>query len=152
MTAMNDRLRALTDQISDYLVRMDIDPDRNDEGIFVLKYGSTAVMISLFEDDAGGGTPKTYVRIASALLSDARPELGLVLRLLRMNTEVLFGAFQIFEDNTVSFTHTLFGETLGFDEFQHTLDYVARVSDDHDEELQEVAGGARVEDILAEDA
>ena len=149
---MNDRLRALTDQISDYLVRMDIDPDRNDEGIFVLKYGSTAVMISLFEDDAGGGTPKTYVRIASALLSDARPELGLVLRLLRMNTEVLFGAFQIFEDNTVSFTHTLFGETLGFDEFHHTLDYVARVSDDHDEELQEVAGGARVEDILAEDA
>jgi hypothetical protein len=69
-----------------------------------------------------------------------------------MNTEVLFGAFQLFEDNTVSFTHTLFGDTLGFDEFKHALEYVARVSDDHDEELQEVAGGARVEDVLSDKA
>jgi hypothetical protein len=152
---MNDRIRALNDQISDYLVRMDIDPDRNDEGIFVLKYGSTAVLISLFEDGPREGSTdesKAYVRLASALLSDARPELGLVLRLLRMNTEVLFGAFQLFEDNTVSFTHTLFGDTLGFDEFKHALEYVARVSDDHDEELQEVAGGARVEDVLSDKA
>ena len=85
---MSDRLRQLADRVSDFLVRMDIDPDRNGEGIFLLKYGSTVVMISIFEDD-----DHSFVRFASTLLSGARPQLELVMRLLRMNTEVLFGAF-----------------------------------------------------------
>ena len=142
---MNDRLRQLADRVSDFLVRMDIDPDRNGEGIFLLKYGSTVVMISLFEDEEHG-----FVRFASTLLSGARPQLELVMRLLRMNTEVLFGAFLLFEDDTVSFTHTLLGDGLTFEPFSHALEYVARVSDDHDEELQALAGGQRAEEILAE--
>ena len=141
---MSDRTSLLADRVCDFLVRMDIDPDRNTEGIFLLKYGSTVVMISIFEDGAHG-----YVRLASTLLAGARPQLELVMRLLRMNTEVLFGAFLLFEDDTVSFTHTLFGDTLGFEEFRHALEYVARVSDDHDEELQALAGGQRAEEILA---
>ena len=142
---MSDRLRQLADRVSDFLVRMDIDPDRNAEGIFLLKYGSTVVMVSIFED---GEHP--FVRFASTLLSGARPQLELVMRLLRMNTEVLFGAFLLFEDDTVSFTHTLLGEPLSFEQFSHALQYVARVSDDHDEELQALAGGQRAEEILAE--
>lgn len=134
----------LADRVSDFLVRLDIDPDRNAEGIFLLKYGSTVVLISLFEDDA-----HTYVRLASTILAGVRPQLELVMRLLRMNTEVLFGAFLLFEDDTVSFTHTLLGDTLGYDEFSNALRYVARVSDDHDEELQALAGGERAEEILA---
>lgn len=141
---MSERLTLLADRVSDFLVRMDIDPDRNPEGIFLLKYGSTVVMISIFED----GT-HTFVRLASTILAGARPQLELVMRLLRMNTEVLFGAFLLFEDDTVSFTHTLLGETLGYEEFAHALTYVARVSDDHDEELQAMAGGERAEEILA---
>jgi hypothetical protein len=142
---MSDRLRQLADRVSDFLVRMDIDPDRNGEGIFLLKYGSTVVMISIFEDD-----DHSFVRFASTLLSGARPQLELVMRLLRMNTEVLFGAFLLFEDDTVSFTHTLLGDALPFEQFLHALEYVARVSDDHDEELQALAGGQRAEEILAE--
>lgn len=142
---MSDRLRQLADRVSDFLVRMDIDPDRNGEGIFLLKYGSTVVMISLFDDG-----DHTFVRFASTLLSGARPQLELVMRLLRMNTEVLFGAFLLFEDDTVSFTHTLLGDGLTFEPFSHALEYVARVSDDHDEELQALAGGQRAEEILAE--
>ncbi|MDP2312522.1 MAG: YbjN domain-containing protein [Pseudomonadota bacterium] len=143
---MSDRLRMLADRVSDFLVRMDIDPDRNPEGIFLLKYGSTVVMVSVFEDE-----DHAFVRFASTLLSGARPQLELVMRLLRMNTEVLFGAFLLFEDDTVSFTHTLLGDTVNYDEFAHALRYVARVSDDHDEELQALAGGQRAEEILAED-
>ncbi|MDP2306844.1 MAG: YbjN domain-containing protein [Pseudomonadota bacterium] len=142
---MSDRLRQLADRVSDFLVRMDIDPDRNPEGIFLLKYGSTVVMVSIFEDEK-----HVFVRFASTLLSGARPQLELVMRLLRMNTEVLFGAFLLFEDDAVSFTHTLLGDTLSFEEFSHALHYVARVSDDHDEELQALAGGQRAEEILAE--
>ena len=141
---MSDRVSQLADRVSDYLVRMDIDPDRNAEGMFLLKYGSTVVMISIFEDDRSA-----FVRFASTILAGARPQLELVMKLLRMNTEVLFGAFLLFEDNTVSFTHTLLGDTLGYEEFAHTLRYVARVSDDHDEALQALAGGQRAEEMLA---
>lgn len=143
---MSDRLRELADRVSDYLVRMDLDPDRSPEGIFMLRYGSTVVMVSLFED----GT-HTYVRFASTMLAGVEPKLELVTRILRLNTEVLFGAFLLFEDDTVSFTHTLLGDHIDFEEFRHALAYVARVSDDHDESLQALAGGARAEDLLEED-
>jgi hypothetical protein len=142
---MSERLRSLAGEVSDFLVRMDLDPDRNSEGFYLFRYGSTVVMISLFED-----RDRTYVRFASTVLANVTPSLDLVTRILRLNTEVLFGAFLLFEDDTLSFTHTLNGDTLDFEEFQHTLSYVARVSDDHDEALQIIAGGLRAEDILAE--
>lgn len=143
---MSDRLDDLAGRVSDHLVRLDLDPDRNDEGIFMLRYGSTVVMVSLFEDSG-----HTYVRFASAMLTGFQPQLELVTRILRLNTEVLFGSFLLFEDDTLSFTHTLLGDTLEFEEFSHALDYVARVSDNHDEELQALAGGKRAEDLLAEE-
>lgn len=142
---MSEHLRAIHDTISDFLVRMDMDPDRNAEGFYLLKYGSTAVMISVFEE-----RERAYVRFASAVLANVRPSLDSVTRILRLNTEVLFGAFLLFEDDTLSFTHTLLADDLEFDGFQHALAYVARVSDDHDEALQTIAGGLRVEDILTE--
>lgn len=141
---MNDRLEHLAGRISDFLVRMDLDPDQNDEGMFMLKYGSTVVMVSLFE--AG---QHTYVRFASTMLTGVQPKLDLVMRLLRLNTEVIFGAFLLFEDNTLSFTHTLLGDAIDFEEFTHAITYVAQVSDNHDDELQALAGGQRAEDILA---
>lgn len=144
---MSEPATPLSDRVADFLVQMDIDPDRNDENIFLLKYGSTVVMISIFEE-AG----REYVRFASTLLVGARVQLELVLRLLRLNTEVLFGAFLLFEDDTVSFTHTLLGDGLTFASFSHTLHYVAQVSDDHDEDLQALAGGRRAEEILADEA
>jgi hypothetical protein len=104
-------------------------------------------MVSLFED-----AEHTYVRFASAMLTGVRPQLELVMRILRLNTEVLFGAFLLFEDDTLSFTHTILGDRLDFEEFSHALEYVARVSDNHDEELQALAGGKRAEDILAEES
>lgn len=143
---MSERLRTLSDRVSDYLVRMDLDPDRSPEGIFMLKYGSTVVMVSLFEDNG-----HSYVRFASTMLAGVEAKLDLVMRLLRLNTEVLFGAFLLFEDDTVSFTHTLLGDHVDFEEFRHALAYVARVSDDHDEALQALAGGQRAEELLAED-
>lgn len=141
---MSESLRELADLVSDYLVRLDLDPDRNAEGIFLLKYGSTVVMISVFED-AG----HRFVRLASTMLCDVRPKLDLVTRILRLNTEVLYGSFLLFDDDTLSFTHTLLADDLRFDDFRHALVYVARVSDDHDEALQVLAGGKRAEDILA---
>lgn len=143
---MSERLVALADRVSDYLLRLDLDPDRNAEGFYLLRYGSTVVVVSLFED-----ADHRFVRFASTVLAGVTPKLDLVTRLLRLNTEVLYGAFLLFEDDTLSFTHTLLADDLSYEAFAHALLYVARVSDDHDELLQSIAGGQRAEDVLVEE-
>lgn len=138
-----ERLRLLEDRISDFLIQMDLDPDRTGEGIFLFKHGSTVVMMSLFEQDG-----HRWVRFVATMLAGVTPSMGLLARLLQLNTEVLLGAFLLFEDGTLAFSHTLLGDKLDFEEFEFALAYVAQVGDDYDEELQGMAGGLRAEDIL----
>lgn len=138
-----DRLQVLEERVESYLGRMELEAEKTDERLYLFKYGSTIVMISLFADDDA-----SYCRFASIMLRDFEPSLELLQRILRLNTEVLFGAFLLFEDNTLSFSATLLGEHLDFEEFDKTLRYVAQVSDDYDDELQAIGGGQRAEDIL----
>jgi hypothetical protein len=138
-------LQALADQVTDLLAEHDPAVEPTAEGIWRLRFGSTLVVVSVFEDEG-----RRYVRMASLLLHGVRPQLELLTRLLRLNTQVCFGAFQIFEDDTLAFSHTLAAEPLDGSGFRYALAYVARVGDDHDEELQALAGGSRVEDLLEE--
>lgn len=136
-------LRALADRVADYLGRMEIDTETTDEGIFFFKHGSTVVMMSIFEQDN-----HRWVRFVATMLADVTPSMELLARLLRLNTDVLLGAFLLFEDGTLAFSHTLLGDHLDFEEFAYALTYVAQVGDDYDEDLQVLAGGRRAEDIL----
>ena len=138
-----NRIQILEERVNAYLGKMELAPEKAEAGLYLFKYGSTVVMISLFEQD-----DDTYVRFASIMLKDFEPTLELLQRILRLNTEVLFGSFLLFEDNTLSFSATLLGNNLDFDEFQQTLKYVAKVSDDYDDELQNLGGGQRAEDVL----
>ena len=138
-----DRLQVLEERVETYLGRMELEAEKTDERLYLFKYGSTIVMISLFADDDA-----SYCRFASIMLRDFEPSLELLQRILRLNTEVLFGAFLLFEDNTLSFSATLLGEHLDFEEFDKTLRYLAEVSDDDDDEPQAIGGGQRAEDIL----
>jgi len=138
-----DRLSLLEERVGAYLGEMGLDADQTDEGLYLFRSGSTVVMISLFECDQD-----TFCRFASILLKDFEPSLELLQRLLRLNTEVLYGSFLLFEDNTLSFSATLLGNHLDFDDFSKTLRYVARVSDDFDDELQALGGGLRASDVL----
>ena len=140
------RLPILEERVKAYLAEMELDPARSDDGLYLFKYGSTVVMITLFEQD-----DETYCRFVAIVLKDFSPTLELLHRILRLNTEVLFGAFQLFEDGTLAFSATLLGNNLDFDEFVKTLRYTARVSDDYDDELQALGGGLRAEDVLHED-
>lgn len=140
-----NRLQILEERVRAYLGEMDLDPEQSEDGLYLFKYGSTVVMISLFEEQED-----TFCRFASIMLKDFEPTLELLHRILRLNTEVLFGSFLLFEDDTLSFSATLLGNHLDFDEFAKTLKYVAKVSDDYDDELQELAGGKRAEDVLKE--
>ncbi len=140
-----NRIQMLEEKVSAYLGEMGLAPEQSEDGLYLFKYGSTVVMISLFEEGED-----SFCRFASVMLKDFEPTLELLHRLLRLNTEVLFGAFLLFEDNTLSFSATLLGNHLDFDEFAKTLRYVAKVSDDYDDELQSLGGGMRAEDVLKE--
>lgn len=136
-------LEILEQRVETYLGQMGLEPIRTGEGPYLFRYGSTVVMLSLFEQ-----ADDTYCRFASVMLKDFEPSLELLHRILQLNTEVLFGAFLLFEDNTLSFSSTLLGNHLDFDEFEKTLIYVARVSDEYDDELQRLGGGKRAADVL----
>ena len=140
-----NRIQILEERVQAYLDEMELQADRSEDGLYLFKYGSTVVMISLFEEEAD-----TFCRFASIMLKDFEPNLELLTRILRLNTEVLFGSFLLFEDNTLSFSATILGNHLDFDEFEKTLRYVAKVSDDYDDELQALGGGKRAEDVLRE--
>lgn len=140
-----ERVQILEERVKAYLAEMGLEPEQSEDGLYLFKYGSTVVMISLFEE-----SEDTFCRFASIMLKDFEPSLELLHRILRLNTEVLFGSFLLFEDNTLSFSSTLLGNHLDFDEFEKTLRYVAKVSDDYDDELQALGGGKRAEDVLKE--
>lgn len=140
-----NRLQLLEKHVRNYLNKMSLSPEQAENGLYLFKYGSTVVMISLFEEGED-----TYVRFVSIMLKDFVPTFELLQRILRLNTEVLFGSFLLFEDNTLSFSATLLGNHLDYDEFERTLKYVAKVSDDYDDELQSLGGGQRAEDVLRE--
>jgi hypothetical protein len=134
----------VADRVADLLVDQGIAPDRTGEGPFLLAWGSTVVLVQVLEAE---GRP--WVRIASVVLTGFRPNLDLLVRILHLNTEVVTGAFVLFEDDTLAFATTLPGEGLEPEAFRLALAYVARVSDDLDDELQALAGGHRAVDLLA---
>jgi hypothetical protein len=140
---MSERLDAFAAQVDGWLLQRGLAGDVSPDGFWLARFGSTVVMLSLFEDEG-----RLHLRFCSVLVSGAQTSLDLVLRLLRLNNEVLFGAFQVFDDQTLAFTHTVVAEGLSEAAFHATLLYVARVADDHDEELQALAGGQRAEDVL----
>lgn len=139
------RLIALEDKVLGYLSKVGLSVARSADDLYLFKYGSTVVMVNLFEDEEN-----TYVRIASTLLTDFDLSFELMVRLLQLNTEVRFGAFLLFDDRTISFATTLLGDHLDFDELIVSLRYVAKVSDDYDDVLQALANGKKALDILAE--
>ncbi len=140
-----NRMQILEERVTTYLGNMELTPEQSEDGLYLFKYGSTVVMISLFDE-----AEDTFCRFASIMLKDFEPSLELLHRILRLNTEVLFGSFLLFEDNTLSFSHTLLGNHMDYDEFERSLRYVAKVSDDYDDELQALGGGQRAEDVLKE--
>lgn len=126
-----------------FLTDMNLPMERSKDGVYFFKYGSTIVTLSIFEDDE-----ETYVRAASTLLKGFTLSVELMHHLFKLNNKVIFGAFRLFEDRTISFSATLLGTNLDFNELSRTLKYVAQVSDDFDDILQGIAGGQKAIDIL----
>lgn len=135
----------LEDRVTALLVDLGLPPGPQGHGLFAFRHGRTVLLVSVFE--AGG---LGWVRVATPLLKDFRPNLELVTRILRMNTEVLLGGFLIFEDDTLTFSVTLAGEGLEERAFGLAVDHVARISSACGEELQAIAGGRLASELLSD--
>lgn len=131
-------------RVEAWLDRVGVPARKSKDGLYALQFGSTAVLVTVLEDEG-----EALVRIVALVLARADVSTELLAKLARMNASVAVGAFHVFEDGTLGFSHTLLAEGLEYPAFAHALRYVARVADDQDEALQALVGGERVEDLLS---
>jgi hypothetical protein len=124
-------------QVKSYLDELvDEHFDDADHCDFYLKYGSTVLEISIEpyeEDDA-------VIEVLAFCVQGVEPTFDLMTELLRLNAEVLLGAFSM-EGRDIFFSHSFLGRRLRPEQLIASLDTVASISDEYDEQLVEAYGG-----------
>lgn len=103
---------------------------------FYLKYGSTVLEISIFpyeEDDA-------VIEVLAFCVSGVEPSFELLRELLELNSEVVLGAFSVV-GNEIFFSHSFLGRRLRPEQLIASLDIVASISDEYDEQIVSKYGG-----------
>ena len=110
--------------------------DDADHCDFYLKYGSTVLEISIEpyeEDDA-------VIEVLAFCVQGVEPSFELMQELLRVNAEVPLGAFSMVGQD-IFFSHSFLGRRLRGEQLIASLDSVASIADDYDEQLVEKYGG-----------
>ena len=110
---------------------------------FYLKYGSTGLEISIEpyeEDDA-------VVEILAFVVQDVEPSFELMRELLLLNSEVALGAFSLV-GRDVFFSHSFLGRRLQGEQLIASLEIVASISDEYDEQIVQKYGGVTALDSL----
>src|SRR5438046_1635064 len=117
-----------------------------DPGLYVVKQGSSYVMISVMA--SGPKKDRALVRVTSQVVSGVRPEPSLFRQLLILNGTLRFGAFAyVPEGEIVLFTHSLLGgNTLDANELLAAVHDVALVADGYDDRIVARYGGRRMQD------
>jgi hypothetical protein len=103
---------------------------------FYLKYGSTVLEISIApyqEDDA-------IVEILAFCVQGVEPSFELMQELLRLNSEVPLGGFSMVGPD-VFYSHAFLGRRLRPEQLIASLEIVADISDEYDEQLVSKYGG-----------
>jgi hypothetical protein len=103
---------------------------------FYLKYGSTVLEISIEpyqEDDA-------VVEVLAFCVQGVEPSFELMQELLRLNSEVPLGAFSMVAKD-IFYSHSFLGRRLRPEQLIASLDSVASIADDYDEDLVSRFGG-----------
>lgn len=120
-----------------------------DERLYVIKQGSTYVMINIVALDKD----RAQIRCVAQLVRGVRMDGDLAVQLLHLNSQLRFGAFSYDPvDSSVLFSHSILGgPTLDKDELIVTLTDVALVADEYDDKIIQKYGGQTMRDIL-EDA
>jgi hypothetical protein len=103
---------------------------------FYLKYGSTVLEISIIpyeEDDA-------VIEVLAFCVKGVEPTAELMAELLELNSEVALGAFSMV-GNEIFFSHSFLGRRLRPEQMIASLDLVASISDEYDEQIVSKYGG-----------
>ncbi len=121
-----------------------------DDRLYVVKQGSTYVMISIVP----WGDGKALVRSAAQLVKGVQMDGQLAVELLQLNAQLRFGAFGYDrQEQLVIFTHSILGgTTLDADELLATLTDVAIIADEYDDKIIGKYGGQTMRDLLEEAA
>ncbi|HKS22818.1 MAG TPA: YbjN domain-containing protein [Thermoanaerobaculia bacterium] len=110
---------------------------------FYLKYGSTVLEISIEpyqEDDA-------IVEILAFVVQDVEPSFDLMRELLQINSEVALGAFSVV-GRDLFYSHSFLGRRLQGEQLIASLDIVATIADEYDEQIVQKYGGTTALDSL----
>src|SRR5262252_6004396 len=115
-----------------------------DEGLYVVKQGSSIVMINVLAWNAD----RAVVRCVAQLVKGV----PLALQLLEMNALMRFGAFAyVPAGDVIIFSHTLLrGETLDGEELVTTIRDVAIIADEYDDRIAARYGGQTMQELLEE--
>ncbi len=123
-----------------------------DRGLYVIKQGSSYVMISVAH--TGENRDQALVRLTAQVVAGVRPEPTLLRRLLILNGRLRFGAFAYEPDgDLILFTHSLLGgATLNPNEVMAAVHDVALAADRYDDQIVAQYGGRRMQDVIEESA
>lgn len=126
-----------------------------DENLYVVKQGSSYVMISVVPSGPKGKTEeRALVRVMAQVVAGVQPEPSLFRQLLILNGKLRFGAFAyVPEGDLIMFGHSILGgETMDNKELLATVHDVALVADEYDDRIVARYGGARMQDVIEEKA
>ena len=110
--------------------------DDADHCDFYLKYGSTVLEISIDpyeEDDA-------VIEVLAFCVQGVEQTFELMAELLKLNAEVPLGAFSMVGQD-IFYSHSFLGRRLRPEQLIASLDSVASISDEYDEQIVEKYGG-----------
>ena len=126
-----------------------------DDALYVVKQGSTYVMISVVPTGHGSKhDDKASVRVVAQVASGVRTEPSLFRQLLILNGKLRFGAFAFIpEGDIVIFHHSMLGgPTMDEKELIATVHDVAVVADEYDDRIVARYGGSRMQDVVESSA
>lgn len=124
-------------QVKAYLDEL-VDEHFDDAGHcdFYLKYGTTVLEISIepFEED------DAVVEVLAFCVQGVEPSFELMQELLHLNSEVPLGAFSMV-GHDIFYSHAFLGRRLRPEQLIASLDVVAAISDEYDDQLVQHYGG-----------
>lgn len=126
-----------------------------DEHLYVVKQGSSYVMISVLPSGPKGKTSdRALVRVVAQVVAGVTPEPSLFRQLLILNGQLRFGAFAYIPDgNLIMFGHSIMGgQAMDTRELVATVHDIALVADEYDDRIVARYGGARMQDVIEEKA
>ncbi len=126
-----------------------------DDGLYVVKQGSTYVMVNVLSTGPGSKhDDRAIVRVVAQVVAGVKPEPSLFRQLLVLNGRVRFGAFAyVPEGNLILFGQSLLGGAeMQSTELSAAVHDVALIADGYDDRIVARYGGSRMQDVIEENA